>query len=234
MGRVECWVMGDTACRGGVYSVTRVQADLCKAGTISLRVSCAAHLVQDDLPGTQSKKGISSLELGRRLVSPEAAWMMKHKLAQVMLERNASKRLKGNVQMEDAYIGGAGQTARARRNRQDAVSRCDRDNGRWQDRSNHPSASQSLQQLCDQKARKHRAQARRQYRLRRSGMLRRCHPSRMPAHLNKDRKRQASDSHPCIQMGQYSVGQYQSRPRGDLRACEKNKSLDISRSSNIN
>ncbi len=57
---------------------------------------------------TQSKKGISSIELGRRLgVTQTAAWMMKHKLAQVMLERNASKRLKGNVQMDDAYIGGA-------------------------------------------------------------------------------------------------------------------------------
>ena len=32
---------------------------------------------------------------------------MKHKLAQVMLERNVSKRLNGNVQMDDAYIGGA-------------------------------------------------------------------------------------------------------------------------------
>ncbi len=42
---------------------------------------------------TQSKRGISSIELGRRLgVTQTAAWMMKHKLAQVMLERNASKR----------------------------------------------------------------------------------------------------------------------------------------------
>jgi transposase-like protein len=57
---------------------------------------------------TQSKKGISSIELGRRLgVTQTAAWMMKHKLGQVMLERNASKRLKGKVQMDDAYIGGA-------------------------------------------------------------------------------------------------------------------------------
>ena len=52
---------------------------------------------------TQSKKGISSIELGRRLgVTQTAAWTMKHKLAQVMLERNASKRLKGNVQMAAA------------------------------------------------------------------------------------------------------------------------------------
>ena len=73
---------------------------------------------------TQSKKGISSIELGRRLgVTQTAAWMMKHKLAQVMLERNASKRLKGNVQMDDAYIGGVRvRPPRARRNRQDAVT----------------------------------------------------------------------------------------------------------------
>jgi transposase-like protein len=57
---------------------------------------------------TQSKKGISSIELGRRLgITQTAAWVMKHKLAQVMLERNASNRLKGAVQMDDAYIGGA-------------------------------------------------------------------------------------------------------------------------------
>jgi transposase-like protein len=40
--------------------------------------------------------------------------MMKHKLAQVMLERNASKRLVGNVQMDDAYIGGARSGRRGR------------------------------------------------------------------------------------------------------------------------
>jgi len=57
---------------------------------------------------TQSKKGISSIELGRRLgVTQTTAWTMKHKIAQVMLERNSSKRLKGTVQMDDAYIGGA-------------------------------------------------------------------------------------------------------------------------------
>jgi transposase-like protein len=56
---------------------------------------------------TQSKKGISSIELGRRLgVTQTAAWSLKHKLAQVTIERNAAKRLKGRVQMDDAYIGG--------------------------------------------------------------------------------------------------------------------------------
>lgn len=57
---------------------------------------------------TQSKKGISSIELSRRLgVTQTAAWKMKHKLQQVMLERNATKRLTGKVQMDDAYLGGA-------------------------------------------------------------------------------------------------------------------------------
>ena len=56
---------------------------------------------------TQSKNGISSLELGRRLgVTQTTAWTLKHKLAQVMIERNAAKRLKGEVQMDDAYLGG--------------------------------------------------------------------------------------------------------------------------------
>ena len=57
---------------------------------------------------TQSKKGVSSLELGRRLgVTQTTAWTLKHKLAQVMIERNAAKRLKGDVQLDDAYLGGS-------------------------------------------------------------------------------------------------------------------------------
>lgn len=56
---------------------------------------------------TQSKNGISSLELARRLgVTQTTAWIMKHKRAQVMLERNGTKLLKGVVQMDDAYLGG--------------------------------------------------------------------------------------------------------------------------------
>ena len=79
-----------------------------KAGTIfassklSLRMWFKAMYLM-----TQSKKGISSIELGRRLgITQTAAWSLKHKLAQVMLERNETKRLSGNVQMDDAYIGG--------------------------------------------------------------------------------------------------------------------------------
>ncbi len=56
---------------------------------------------------TQRKGGISSLELGRRLgVTQNTAWKLKHKLMQVMMERDAGKRLTGRVEMDDAYLGG--------------------------------------------------------------------------------------------------------------------------------
>jgi hypothetical protein len=56
---------------------------------------------------TQSKQGISSIELGRRLgVTQTTAWQIKHKLAQVMLERDASKQLTGRIEIDDASAGG--------------------------------------------------------------------------------------------------------------------------------
>ena len=56
---------------------------------------------------TQSKSGISQLELGRQLgVSSNTGAMVYHKLAQVMLERDAQKPLSGNVEIDDAYWGG--------------------------------------------------------------------------------------------------------------------------------
>jgi transposase-like protein len=56
---------------------------------------------------TQSKQGISSVELARRLgVTQSTAWTIKHKLAQVMMERDAGKRLHGRVELDDAYLGG--------------------------------------------------------------------------------------------------------------------------------
>jgi hypothetical protein len=56
---------------------------------------------------TQSKQGISSIELGRRLgVTQTTAWKVKHKLKQVMMERDAGKRLTGRVEIDDVYLGG--------------------------------------------------------------------------------------------------------------------------------
>src|ERR671933_815044 len=57
---------------------------------------------------TQSKGGISSIELARRLgVKQGTAWLMKHKLMRVMAEREAEKpKLSGRVEIDDAYLGG--------------------------------------------------------------------------------------------------------------------------------
>jgi transposase-like protein len=57
---------------------------------------------------TQSKQGISSLELARRLgIGQTAAWTVKQKLQQVMLERDADRLLSGHVELDDVYLGGA-------------------------------------------------------------------------------------------------------------------------------
>lgn len=56
---------------------------------------------------TQDKKGISALELKRRLgISYPAAWRMKQKLMQVMMEREDTKPLSGFIEVDDAYLGG--------------------------------------------------------------------------------------------------------------------------------
>jgi hypothetical protein len=36
------------------------------------------------------------------------AWKIKHKLKQVMLERDATKRLTGRIEIDDAYLGANG------------------------------------------------------------------------------------------------------------------------------
>ena len=56
---------------------------------------------------TQTKQGISSIELGRRLgVTQSTAWTIKHKLGQVMLERDAERLLAGRIELDDADLGG--------------------------------------------------------------------------------------------------------------------------------
>ncbi len=61
----------------------------------------AIHLI------TQSKTGLSALELKRQIgVSYNTAWSMKHKIMQVMKERDDSKQLSGIIQLDDVYWGG--------------------------------------------------------------------------------------------------------------------------------
>jgi hypothetical protein len=56
---------------------------------------------------TQNKCGLSVLNLKRQLgVDYNAAWRMKHKLLQVMKERDDSKPLSGKIPIDDVYWGG--------------------------------------------------------------------------------------------------------------------------------
>lgn len=56
---------------------------------------------------TQEKKGISAMELHRLLgISYNAAWRVKQKLMQVMMERDDKKPLSGFIELDDAYLGG--------------------------------------------------------------------------------------------------------------------------------
>ena len=56
---------------------------------------------------TQRKKSTSALQLSRELgVKYDAAWRLKHKLMQVMLERVRQQFLAGRIEIDDAYLGG--------------------------------------------------------------------------------------------------------------------------------
>ena len=56
---------------------------------------------------TQSKNSISTLELKRHLgVGYRTAWLVTHKLMQVMLERESTTKLSGRIEADDAYLGG--------------------------------------------------------------------------------------------------------------------------------
>ena len=110
--------LGCDAC--GSHSFCRLrrrrvfQCNRCKrqvsllAGTIlqSTKLPLNAWFLAIDLL-TPAKNGISALEAGRHLgVNDSTAWKLKHKLLQVMQERDAGRKLSGTVQMDDACPGG--------------------------------------------------------------------------------------------------------------------------------
>ena len=70
---------------------------------------------------TQSKNNVSALELKRHLgVCYKTAWLLKHKLMEVMRLREDSRQLTGRVEIDDAYLGGVlpgGTTGRGSENK---------------------------------------------------------------------------------------------------------------------
>jgi ribosomal protein L37AE/L43A len=71
---------------------------------------------------TQSKNNVAALELMRHLgVSYKTAWLIKHKLMEVMRVREDSRLLDGRVELDDAYLGGERSGGKAGRGSENKV-----------------------------------------------------------------------------------------------------------------
>lgn len=64
---------------------------------------------------TQDKNGIAALELKRKIgVNYNTAWAIKHKVMQVMVDRQKDHKLSGRIEIDDAYMGGEKEGKRGR------------------------------------------------------------------------------------------------------------------------
>jgi transposase-like protein len=71
---------------------------------------------------SEAKTGLSALALKRQLgVSYPTAWLIQHKLMQAMAERDAQYTLVGEVQVDDAYLGGERTDGKAGRGSENKV-----------------------------------------------------------------------------------------------------------------
>ena len=89
-----------SACR---YQCSLVSGTIFESSKLALpKWFAAMHLI------TQAKNNVSALELKRHLgVSYPTAWLMKHKIMEVMRQREDGRQLTGRVEIDDAYLGGA-------------------------------------------------------------------------------------------------------------------------------
>lgn len=87
------------ACRG---QTTLTEGTIFHSSKLSLTTWFQAIFFQ-----TQNKNNVSILELRRLLgVSYRAAWRIKHKLMEVMFEREQTTILSERIEIDDAYLGG--------------------------------------------------------------------------------------------------------------------------------
>ena len=107
-------------CKGTAHSEFRRQQRLyfqCSACRYQCSLVAGTVLESSKVPLTswflamhlmsQAKNNVSALELKRHLgVSYPTAWLLKHKIMQVMTLREANRRLTGRVEIDDAYLGG--------------------------------------------------------------------------------------------------------------------------------
>jgi hypothetical protein len=92
-------------CRACRYQTSLIAGTVLQGTKLPMRVWFRAmHLL------AQGKKGLSNIELGRRLgISTNAAWRVQHKLMQAMIERDRRYKLGAGgprIEIDDAYIGG--------------------------------------------------------------------------------------------------------------------------------
>ena len=103
-------------CSGCRFQCSVIAGSVFEATKLPLTVwFLAMHLL------TQAKTNMSMLELSRHLgVSYPSAWLMKHKLMEVMRLREDSRQLSGRVELDDGYLGGrrsGGKTGRGSENK---------------------------------------------------------------------------------------------------------------------
>jgi ribosomal protein L37AE/L43A len=102
-----------TACR---HQCSVISGTIFEATKLGLSLwFLAMHLL------TQSKNNVAALELMRHLgVCYKTAWLVKHKLMEVMRVREDDRQLDGRVEIDDAYLGGersGGKTGRGSENK---------------------------------------------------------------------------------------------------------------------
>lgn len=101
------WECRNTACR---YQCSALAGTVFQDTKLSLRQWFLAMYWL-----TQAKNTVSALELKRLLgVSYPTALLMKHKLMQLMREREDERRLSGVVEMDESYLGGEATGKRGR------------------------------------------------------------------------------------------------------------------------
>ena len=98
-------------CSGCRYQCSLVAGTVFESSKVPLTSwFLAMHLM------SQAKNNVSALELKRHLgVSYPTAWLLKHKIMEVMTLREADRQLTGRVEIDDSYLGGEVQGGKAGR-----------------------------------------------------------------------------------------------------------------------
>jgi ribosomal protein L37AE/L43A len=104
-------------CRACQHQSTLISGTLLQDTKLPLTTwFLAIHLL------TSTKTNMAALELKRHLgLCYRSAWRLKHKIMQAMAEREEPRKLKGFVQIDDAYLGGernGGKSGRGSENKQ--------------------------------------------------------------------------------------------------------------------